>query len=54
MSESKRVNAEQVEQRSVGMALATAAVAGTTGGIAGVATKQVLDKLAGGDKKPKK
>jgi hypothetical protein len=54
MSEDKKINADQVEQRSMAMALATAAVAGTTGGIAGVATKQVLDKLAGGDKKPKK
>jgi hypothetical protein len=44
---------EQVEQRSLGTTLATAAVAGAASGAAGVVTKQLLEKAKGGDKKPK-
>jgi hypothetical protein len=45
---------DQVEHRSLGAAIAAAAVSGTTGGVAGAVTAQALGKLGGGNKKPKK
>jgi hypothetical protein len=55
LTEHKRINEEQVEQRSLGTTLAAAAVTGLTAGTANATAQHVIGKLTG-DKKdePKK
>jgi uncharacterized phage protein gp47/JayE len=50
MAGNKNVKPMRIEERGPGTDLATAAISGTTGGVAGVIATQVMAKLAGAEK----